>query len=181
MPILSSIGNYLLDIIETIVVSLLIFLVVYVFVAQPFQVKGNSMKSTLHDGEYLLISKIPYRFSEPKMGDIIVFEYPNAPQYDYIKRIIALPGDTFEIKNNLVFVNDKQVNEVYLDKTVITKGKTFLTENTKIQIPSDNYFVMGDNREQSSDSRQWGFLPKKNIIGKAWIRYWPIAVLGKVH
>jgi len=181
MAILSSIGSFFLDILETVVVSSLIFVVVYVFIAQPFQVKGDSMKPNLHDGEYLLVSKLSYRFGHPARGDIIVFEYPNAPQYDYVKRIIGLPGETIEIKGDAVYINKKVLDEKYLAEEIITTGKSFLKEWVQFKIPEGEYFVMGDNRERSSDSRQWGTLPAKNIIGKSWIRYWPLSAVEVIH
>jgi len=178
MKILSSIGAFVLEILQTIVISLLIFFIIYVFIAQPFQVKGDSMLNNYHDGEYLLVSKLSYRFGNPKEGDVIVFEYPNSPQYDYIKRIIATPEKTVSVKQGKVYLDGFPLEEPYLSPDITTLGKAFLKEGVNYTLSDNEYFVMGDNRERSSDSRTWGVLPKKNIIGKAVFRYWPLSKIG---
>ena len=177
--ILKRIWLFFLDFVETIVIALAIFVVVYQFLFQPHQVKGSSMDDNFHDGEYLLTDKVSYRFNNPKMGDVIVFKAPQNEDFDYIKRIIGMPGDQIMIDNNVVYVNGSVLNESgYLDDSVVTRPGLFLKDGLPVTIPPNAYFVMGDNRTNSSDSRDWGFVPSVNIVGKAWVQYWPINEAG---
>lgn len=184
--ILKSIGRFVLDFIETIVTALAIFIVVYLFLFQPHQVKGNSMTTSLpgslFDGEYILTNKITYRFNPPQRGDVIIFKAPENQEYDYIKRIIGLPEETIMIKAGKVFINDNLIDESgYLDQNFYTTTGRFAKEGEEIAVPEAKYFVIGDNRSHSSDSRDWGFISKKDIIGKAWFRYWPVTKLGLIE
>lgn len=179
---LKKLWLWFLDFIETIVIALAIFVVMYRFLFQPHQVKGNSMYSNFHDGEYLLTDKISYRFNQPKQGDVVVFKAPKNEDYDYIKRVIGLPGDQVKVEKGQVYINNKLFNETqYLDDGVKTTSGYFAKEGVTVIVPADNYFVMGDNRNNSSDSRDWGMVPLANIIGKAWIRYWPINEIGIIN
>lgn len=172
---------WFLDFIETIVIALAIFVVVYRFLFQPHQVKGSSMYDNFHDGEYLLTDKVTYRFRSPERGDVIVFKAPQNEDYDYIKRIIALPGDTVKISSGQVFVNNALVDESgFLDKRITTHSGLYAKEGQTVTVPAAEYFVMGDNRSNSSDSREWGPVPQANVVGRAWLRYWPINELGVV-
>lgn len=178
---LRKIWLWFLDFIETIVIALAIFVVMYRFLFQPHQVNGSSMYDNFHDGEYLLTDKISYRFNLPAYDDVVVFKAPSNEDYDYIKRVIGLPGDQIMVSNGRVWLNGQELDESgYLSPTVNTNAGYFAKENLTIIIPADNYFVMGDNRSNSSDSRDWGFVPAANIVGKAWIRYWPINQLGVI-
>ena len=123
------------------------------------------MLPTLHEGEYLIINKLIYYLEEPERGDIIVLHFPNDRSRDFIKRIIGLPGDTVEIRNGEVRVNGYLLNEPYISAPP-NNNKTW-------QIPEDQFFVVGDNRPNSSDSRSWSYLPREDIIGRAWVVYWP--------
>ena len=177
--VLKKIWLFFLDFVETIVIALAIFVVVYQFLFQPHQVKGSSMDDNFHDGEYLLTDKVSYRFNAPKMGDVIVFKAPQNEDFDYIKRIIGMPGDQIMIDNNQVYINDSLLDESgYLDDSVVTRPGTFLKEGLPVTVPPNAYFAMGDNRTNSSDSRDWGFVPSLNIVGKAWVQYWPINEAG---
>jgi signal peptidase I len=141
-------------------------------VLQPFIVEGVSMENNFHDGEAMLVDKISYHIHTPKRGDVVIFQAPRSPQDDYIKRVIALPGETIEINAGRVYINGRLLNEPYLPvgtQTLAQSNGAF--EKTLAQ---DEFFVMGDNRANSSDSRDWGILPKKNIIGRAWIVVYPI-------
>lgn len=169
-----------MDIIETIVVALAIFVVVYLFLFQPHQVKGKSMYPSFDDGEYILTDKISYRIGIPKRGDVIVFKAPTNEEVDYIKRIIGLPGDQVKIQNSGVFVNGTKIEEKYLGSDTITFAGAFLNEGAVVLVPENKYFVMGDNRNHSSDSREWGFVKKDEIIGKAFFRYWPFTRFGVI-
>ncbi len=179
----STIWSTVVDIIETVVVAAAIFVVVYLFLLQPHQVRGASMKPNFSDGEYILTDKISYRFGQPKRGDVIIFTSPTDPDVDFIKRIIGLPGEKVKIQDGKVTViNDQNKNGFVLDEPYETLGPTAggkeAPQNTEVTIAENEYFVLGDNRLESFDSRSWGNLPKKNIIGKAWLRYWPINKFG---
>ncbi len=173
------------DIIETLVVAAAIFVIVYLFLLQPHQVKGASMQPNFHDGEYILTDKISYRFNKPQRGDVIIFKSPTDPDVDFIKRIIGLPGEKVKISDGkVVVINDQNKDGLTLEEPYQINGPTSggkeAPQNTEVKIGSDQYFVLGDNRLESFDSRSWGLLPKKNIIGKAWLRYWPLNKLGFV-
>lgn len=138
------------------------------------------MYPNFHDNEYLLTDKLSYRLGEPGRGDVIVFKAPKNQEYDYIKRIIGLPGEEIEIRNGKLYINDKLLDESYLPEEYITSGGSFWREGLEAPVPQEQYFVLGDNRSHSSDSREWGTVPLENIIGKAWLRYWPFNKLGLV-
>jgi len=160
--------------------ALAFFSIVYLFLFQPHQVRGNSMYPNFHDGEYILTNRITYRLREPKEGDVIIFRAPKNEEYDYIKRIIAAPGKCLQIINGKVYLDGKILEEPYLPQDYITSPGSFLQAGATICVPEKNYFVLGDNRPHSSDSREWGFVPRQNIIGKAWFRYWPLSQLGLI-
>lgn len=154
------------EILQTILVSLAIFLFVYVFLVQPHRVKGESMIPNFHDGELLLTEKVTYRLYKPARGDVIVFKAPNSRNVDFIKRVIGLPGEQVRIENGSVFINGEKLDEPY--ETQQTSG----TE--EIAVGQDQYFVLGDNRNASSDSRSFGPISKQSIRGRTWLVYWPI-------
>lgn len=183
VKIIKFLLNFFLDLFETIITALAIFVIVYLFLLQPHQVKGNSMHSGLalgfNNGEYLLTNKIVYRFYEPKRDEVIVFKSPQNEDYDYIKRIIGLPNDKVKIQDGKVYINNVLLDEInYIPTSINTLPGRFLREGEEIIVPNDKYFVLGDNRGGSSDSREWGFVAKKNIIGKSWLRYWPLNRMG---
>lgn len=175
--------GYFIDIIETIVVAAAIFVVVYLFLLQPHQVRGSSMEPNLSDGQYILTDKISYRFDDPRRGDIVIFKAPVDENFDYIKRIIALPGETISIiDGEIIIKNDDnpqgfKLEEPYSINGAISPG-TQLSNGVEIKMEEDRYFVFGDNRNQSFDSREWGKLPRENIIGKGWLRYWPLSEIS---
>ncbi len=133
---------------------------------QSFVVVGSSMEPSLEDGQRLLVNKVVYHLREPQRGEIIVFHQPNGGRVDLIKRIIALPGDIVEIKEGAVYINDSAIDEPYIKAA---PSYTMAEE----EIPEGEYFVLGDNRNNSNDSHSWGELPQQNIIGKAWLSIWP--------
>lgn len=175
--------SVIVDIIETVVVAAAIFVVVYLFLLQPHQVKGDSMNPNFHDSEYILTDKISYRFTSPSRGDVIIFKAPTDPDVDFIKRVIALPGEKVKITDGKIVIYNSQnpngfvLNEPYQINGPTSGGKE-APQNTEVTVGKDEYFVLGDNRVESFDSRSWGMLPKKNIIGKAWLRYWPLPKFG---
>ncbi len=177
---MKRLGDFFLDILEVFVTSFAIFLFVYLLILQPHKIKGNSMEPNYHDGEYLLTDKLTYRFKDPQRGDVIVFKPPVSPDEEYIKRVIALPGEVISVKNGKYYINGQQLNESYIPEKIYTKGKAFLPNDTEKTVPAGSYFVSGDNRESSSDSRYWGFVTKDKITGKAWFIYWPPKSLGVI-
>jgi signal peptidase I len=165
---------FIVDTAQTVLFAAGIFLVIYIFLFRPFQVSGDSMYSSFKNKEYILTNIIGLRFGDPQRGDVIVFKSPTDPDKDFIKRVIAVPGDTIDIKNGYVYVNNEKVDESrYLDPGIKTFGGSFLKEEEPYKIPANQFFVMGDNRTNSSDSREWGFLGKDAIIGKSLLVYWP--------
>ena len=175
---LKRLGDLFLDLLEVFVTSFALFLFIYLLVLQPHKIKGNSMEPNFHDGEYLLTNKLVYRFGKPQRGDIIVFKPPVAQEEEYIKRIIGLPEDVISIHDGRFYINGITLQEDYLPQEIVTKGKVFLENNAEKTIPQGKYFVVGDNREYSSDSRYWGFINKSDINGKAWFIYWPPKSMG---
>jgi len=178
---LKRLGAFFLDVLEVVVFAIAFFLFLYLLVFQPHKIKGSSMDPNFKDAEYLLTDKITYRFKEPKRGDVVVFKAPGLDGEEFIKRIIGLPGEDISVKENKVYINNNVLIETYLPSDKYTSGGTFLPEGNIVEIPEGYYFVMGDNRQHSSDSRSWGLVPKKDISGKAWFVYWPISDIGTVN
>lgn len=177
---LKSLGGHFIEFFETIVVVGAIFALIYLFVAQFHKVSGNSMVPTLQSGDFLITEKISYRFGSPKRGEIIVLKNPRDESQDFIKRIIAVPGDTIRIENGAIFVNGQLLDEPYLPPGTKTHAGSFLTEGTTVRAGPNQYFAIGDNRDHSSDSRDWGHLTREEIVGKALFRYWPPKSMGSL-
>ncbi len=172
--VFSSIGKFIISFLETVVVALVISIVLYIFVMTPHEVIGNSMHPTYKNGEYLMANKITYRIRDPQRGDVIIFKHSETQ--DFIKRIIALPGDTVMLKDGQLYINGTLLDESsYLNDTVYTNGGDFLKEGESKTIPDGEYFVCGDNRPHSSDSRVFGSIEESNIKGKAWVVYFPFS------
>ncbi|MCS6874747.1 MAG: signal peptidase I [Pyrinomonadaceae bacterium] len=154
---------------------LMIFILFGVFIAQPVVVEGTSMLPVLHDGERLLVNKLIYykwktfSWARIERGDVVVFWYPKDPEKSFVKRVIGLPGETVEVRNGVVYINGKRLYENYLDPEYNRNAANFPLK----KIEEHYYFVMGDNRDNSSDSRYWGLVPEKYIYGKAFFRFWP--------
>jgi signal peptidase I len=159
------------EIVETLLLTLFIFWIVNAATGR-FRIEGHSMLPTLTEGEYIIINKLSYYLEEPERGDIIVLQFPNDRSRDFIKRVIGLPGDLVEVDNGEVRVNGETLQEPYInDKPTYTGSWT---------VPEGKYFVLGDNRNNSSDSHNWSFLPREDIVGKAWIIYWEPEYWGLV-
>ncbi len=189
MLVLKAIGAFLIDIIETVVFALSIFVIVYLLAFQPHEVKGQSMDGIggFHDGQYILTDKITYRLRPPKRGEVIVFKYPQNRNLDYIKRIIAIPGDEIIIKDNKInlYKDGSDIPVIidessYIDNDTLTEGKNYLKEGQRLKLNENEYFVMGDNRDESYDSRSWGVVNKSDIIGRSFFRYWPPNEIGLI-
>lgn len=171
--------SFIWELAKVFIIALVIVLPIRYFLFQPFIVKGDSMVPNFHSGDYLIIDEISYRFNAPKRGEVIVFKYPENPSQKFIKRIVGLPGDTVEIRDGQVILYDKDNNQQVLEESYLPSSKETYG-NIKVSLGSDQYFVLGDNRPYSSDSRTWGPLPKSNIIGKVFMRVFPLAALGKI-
>ena len=170
--VLGSIGKFILSFLETVVVALVISVVLYLFIMTPHEVVGNSMHPTYKNGEMLMANKVLYKFKEPTRGDVIIFKYSDTQ--DFIKRIIGLPGETVMLKDGKLYINGNLLDESnYLSSSIYTNGGDCLKEGETITIPEGRYFVCGDNRPHSSDSRMFGPIDSKDIKGKAWIVYFP--------
>jgi signal peptidase I len=161
----------LVELLQFALIALVIVVPIRYFIAQPFIVSGASMENTFHTGEYLIIDQLSYYFESPKRGDVIVFRYPKDPSKFFIKRVIALPNDSINIEGNVVTVTYKDGTTEILDEPYIKS----MAENTSLTqtLGENEYFVMGDNRDASSDSRVWGVLDKEKIIGRAFLRLFP--------
>ncbi len=160
---------------QSILIALLLTLVIRTYVVQAFKIPSGSMRPTLLEGDKLFVNKYVYRFEEPKRGDIIVFKYPEDPKKDFIKRLVAFGGEEVEIKSGQIYVNGQALTDTE------TFGKFFYynhgpygAADDKIRVPENTLYVLGDNSANSTDSRFWGFVPRKNLLGKAMFRWWPL-------
>lgn len=163
----------LAELVQFALIALLIVIPIRYFIAQPFIVSGASMENTFHTGEYLIIDQVSYRFEEPARGDIVVFHYPKDPSKFFIKRIIGTPGDIIDIQGSIVTITHKDGASEVLDEPYVKS----MAENTSLteSLGEREYFVMGDNRDASSDSRVWGVLNKEKIVGRAFLRLFPFS------
>lgn len=159
-----------------IITALIIVVPIRTFVAQPFVVNGASMDSTFRDGEYLIVDEISYRFEDPQRGDVVVFRYPLDPKKYFIKRIIGLPHETVKVSGEKITIINKEYPEGFLVSEPYTHSQTVGSLSTTLR--DGEYFVMGDNRVVSLDSRSWGALPEKDIIGKPFARLLPLSRIG---
>ncbi len=171
----------IIDALQPIVMAFAIFMMVYLFLFQPHKVDGSSMFPNFHDKEFILTDKITYRRSQPSRGDVVVFHAPPPYDSDFIKRIIGLPGETIMVKDGKIYINGEMLQESYIPTEFVTTEKAFLRDGVPYAIPDGYYMVMGDNRGFSSDSREWGPVSLKAIVGKAWIRYWPVPKIGIIE
>ena len=179
---LQSFFGVIWEFVEAVAFALMVFFVCYLVLFQPNQVKGHSMEPTFHDGEYIFTDKISYKIGQPARGDVVVFRSPKNAEVDYIKRIVGLPGEKVKISGGKVYVNDQRLDEsIYLASSVYTGPQNFLTEGREIIVPTGKYFVMGDNRPGSSDSRDFGPVTPSEFIGKVFFRYWPLNRLGRIE
>lgn len=172
--------------VESAVFAFILFMIIRTFVVQAFKIPTGSMRPTLKEGDMLLVTKFTYGakipfsdirlpgLSKPQRGDVIVFLYPGDKKRDFIKRLIGLGGETIEIRNGKIYVNDKVVDDPEISSRFYYNRGEYGEEGKKIQVPPDSYFVLGDNSGSSHDSRYWGFVPKGYLVGKALVIYWPL-------
>ena len=166
---------------EPFVVAALIAIVIRSFFLGPYKIPTGSMRTTLLEGDRIFVDKITYRFRPPQRGEIVVFKYPVDPKKDFVKRLIAFGGEEVEIQDGGVYINGKRIDNLpeiaghyYYNRNDWSYGK----EGQKFKVPQNSYFVLGDNSAQSSDSRNWGFVPKSNMIGRAFLIWWPPRRIG---
>jgi signal peptidase I len=171
--------------VESIIIAFILAMIIRTFVVQAFKIPTGSMRTTLLEGDLILVNKFIYgakipfmdsslpALTKPQRGDVVVFIYPQSPTKDFIKRLIGLPGETVEIKNGTVYIDDKPLADSVFNQRYYYNRGDFGQEGKKIKIPDNNFFVLGDNSASSQDSRYWGFVPNKNILGKAMVVYWP--------
>lgn len=174
--------SFLWETTKIVVISLAIIIPIRYFLFQPFFVRGASMEPNFEDGEYLIVNEISYRFYEPQRGDVIIFRYPRDPSQYYIKRIIALPDEVIRIEDGKIMIFSKENPSGFiLEEPYLSEENKFTPGNLEINLDENDYFVLGDNRQASSDSRRWGAVPRHYIIGQAWIRAWPFNRVGILY
>lgn len=173
-------GYFFLDIIQIVFFAVAIFLFTYLLVLQPHKIKGESMTPNFQNGQFLLTEKVSYRFGFPQRGDVVVFKAPPDYREEFIKRIIGLPGEKVLLRNGHFYINGQQLTEEYISPTVLTQPGGFLQEGREVTVPENSLFVVGDNRGGSHDSRNFGFITRDKITGKAWVSYWPPQLAGAV-
>jgi len=166
--------NFVWELVKVVAISIAIVVPIRYFIVQPFYVKGASMEPNFHDNEYLIIDEISYRFNEPKRGDIVVFRYPKNPQEYFIKRVIGLPGEQIQVKDGNVYLyNGYSEGKILIEDYLNPEIKTFSINENIIDLKPDEYFLLGDNRNSSKDSRTFGPVNRSFIIGKVFFRGWP--------
>jgi len=164
--------RFVLDALETLVLSVILFAAINA-VSARIRVDGASMEPTLQSGEFVIVNKLTYTLGKPKTGDVIVFHFPRDPDQEYIKRVIGLPGDRVTVKSGRVYVNDQPLEEAYIASPPVYESTW--------DVPADSLFVLGDNRNNSSDSHNWGMVPMDYVVGKAIFVYWPPTEWGVVE
>ncbi|MDO8663290.1 MAG: signal peptidase I [Candidatus Wildermuthbacteria bacterium] len=169
---------FIWEIAKIVIIALLIVVPIRTFLFQPFFVKGQSMEPSFENGDYLIIDELTFRLRTPERGEVVVFKYPHDVSQRYIKRIIGLPGETVNVEGGKVLIFDSKGEQVLNESSYLPSG-VFTPGTIKMTLDKNQYFVLGDNRRASSDSRVWGVLPKEDIIGRVVIRAWPFAALAK--
>jgi len=178
--------KFFLDSVQSLVLALSVFVLAYLFVAQPNQVHGTSMVPNFQDKEFLLTEKLTYYFREPVRGEVVIFKAPpsepcSEDECEYIKRVIGLPGETIRVLDGKVWVDGKILPEEYLPSDFVTNPGSFAREGKPVVIPQGEYLVLGDNRPHSRDGREFGPIPLESIVGRAFLRYWPVSELGIIR
>ena len=164
------------EILHDLSVAVIFCFFVVTFVAQAFRVQGTSMLPFLEDGQRIIVNKLVYRFRPIERGDVVVFWYPKDPSVSFIKRVVGLPGETVELRRGVLYVNGKKLEEEYL-------APRFRSDETRgpVEIGRGYYYVLGDHRNSSNDSRNWGEVPQRYIYGRAFFRFWPLSQIGLIR
>jgi signal peptidase I len=166
----------LIDLLHDLAIAVVVCVLLITYVIQAFKVQGTSMSPELRDGERILVNKFLYYFDDIERGDVVVFWYPEDPQLSFIKRVVALPGETIEIRSGAVFINGNLIQEPY-----VAGANADLRSFPPHEVRPGHFFVLGDNRKGSNDSRSWGLVPERYVYGKAFLRIWPPSDFGFVH
>lgn len=174
----SKLKSNIIELIEFIAIMAAILVVIRFFVAEPHKVSGSSMVPNFHDADFIITNKLAVKLGGLERGEVIILTNPRNNDQVFIKRIIGLPGERVRLLNGLVYLNGKPLSEPYLPQDIKTPGESFLQDGEEVVVPNNQYFVMGDNRTASSDSREFGPISKELIIGQAFLRYWPLNQLG---
>jgi len=175
----AAVGRFFWEIIKAFLIALIIIVPIRYLLIQPFFVRGASMEPTFEDGEYLIVDQLSYHFRAPQRGEVIVFRYPNQPSQFFIKRIIGLPGETVIVQDGHVIIqNSQHPSGVVLDESPYLGADIRTGGQVNLTLTADQYFVMGDNRPASSDSRSWGPVPTNDLIGRVWLRAFPVDRVG---
>lgn len=172
----SELGLFFWEIVKFVFLALIIVVPIRVYVAQPYIVSGNSMVPTFQNGDYLIVDQLTYRFEDPKRGDVIVFRYPRDTSKFFIKRIIGLPGETVELKSGIITIRNASAPEGFIVQE--TYDTSFFDDTMTITLTNGEYFVLGDNRIASLDSRSWGALPEELLVGRAFVRLFPFTAIS---
>lgn len=168
-------GVFLWDLLKIFIIALIIIIPFRMFVAEPFVVSGSSMIPNFHNGDYLVVDRLSYHFSPPKRGDVVVLKFPKDTSQFFIKRIIGLPGEEVAFNEGHVIIYNKEHPEgMALDESYLPNQNETLGKSEPVDLGDNEYFVLGDNRTASSDSRVWGILPANDIVGKVWVRVFPL-------
>ena len=180
-----SIVNFILEFVQSIVLALSVFVLLYLFVVQPNEIKGNSMLPNFVNGELLLTDKLSYQLGDPQSGDVVVFKAPpsepcSEDECEYIKRVIGVPGDRVKVEGGKVYLNGRLMDQSFLSEGMTTEAGTFSSEGVEKVVPVGQYLCLGDNRSHSRDGREFGPIKKELIVGKAFFKYWPIKAVGLV-
>lgn len=180
-----SVINFILEFVQSIVLALSVFVLLYLFVVQPNEIKGNSMLPNFVDKELLLTDKLSYQMGSPQRGDVVVFKAPPTEpcaedECEYIKRVVGIPGDKVKVEGGKVYLNGKLMVEDFLPQGVITEAGSFSKEGIERTIPAGQYLCLGDNRSHSRDSREFGPVNRDLIVGRAFFKYWPVSAIGLI-
>ncbi len=183
---MKKVFQFFLDSIQALVLALSVFVLLYLFIAQPNQVHGHSMDPNFHDKEFILTEKITYKRRDPKRGEVVVFKAPPSEpcavdSCEYIKRVIGLPGEIVRLKDGEIWINNRRLEESYLPADFKTTAASYLREGRPLVVPQGEYLLMGDNRPHSRDGREFGTTPEGDIVGRAFFVYWPTNRMGVVE
>jgi signal peptidase I len=166
---------------ESLLIAAVLALIIRTFVVTPFKIPTGSMEPTLMPGDKIFVNRFVYRFHPPERGDVIVFRYPQNPRRDFIKRLVAFGGETVEIADGKIRIDGKEIDTEIFEEFFYENRGEYGAEDARIEVPEGSYFVLGDNSASSKDSRYWGFVPQKLLLGKAFVIWWPATRIGRIE